>query len=130
MIENNIIELIYQPKRKRVNIFSEQIYDETPFENIIITVDNNISQELQNTINVNKGVNVHVTITEFKKLENVSFMFEDTSLLSIPENYIWDMSMVTDMSSMILNFSLLESIPAIENWNTSNVKNMSNLFKG
>ena len=70
MIENNIIELIYQPKRKRMNIFSEQIYNETPFENSIIKVDNNKSQEFQNTINVNKGVNVHVTITEFKKLEN------------------------------------------------------------
>ena len=106
------------------------MFDIEPFQSSKIKVENNDIKDFENTINVKKGDNVHVKITEFETLTNISYMFEETSLFSIPDNYIWNISKVIDMGNLSLNCSLLESIPAVEYWNTSNAKSMDNLFKG
>ena len=52
------------------------------------------------------------------------------SLNSLPDISKWDTSNVKDMSNMFSGCYSLDSLPDISKWNTSNVEDMSGMFDG
>ena len=52
------------------------------------------------------------------------------SIKELPNISEWEISNNKDIALMIGEFLLLESLPAISNWNTNNIEIFGGLFKG
>ena len=75
--------------------------------------------------------NLDVTATDIPKLTNVtntSYAFAETGLTTLPNFNNWDLSNVTNMSYMFKGVS--GYMPVMENWDVSNVTDMSGMFAG
>ena len=87
--------------------------------------------EIFNLNNYNKIKDtLEITLKIFKNINNMSYMFSHCSSLSSLSSDIsnWNISVVTNMSSMFYRCSLLSSLPDISKWNTNKVIKMNSIF--
>ena len=85
---------------------SEYFSQQTPYE--LLTI------QLVGTINIS----------------DMSNMFEEASLVGLPDFLNWNPINITDLSYMFSGCSLLEYLPDISNWNTMNVTSLCYMFSG
>jgi len=139
---NNIIN-IYDKMNQKINI--EMIYNIDKNEDDIRIfgedfVKNNINNckmivegkeyKLSESFNI-KDYNkdkLTIILKDINNITNMRKMFDNCSLSSLPDISKWNTSNVKDMSEMFLGCESLKSLPDISNWNTSNVTNMSSMF--
>lgn len=75
--------------------------------------------------------NVKVKLIERESLTNLSYMFDDCTLLSsVPDFDKWDMIGVTNLSHMFNNCKSLEYLPNIGKWDVSEVTDISYFLSG
>ena len=130
-MSNNEINIIYKIEDdKRVKIFGAEfvknnknickiIYDDKEYElDEYFNIPNNIKDELKIKL---RGIN---------DIINMSCIFYECSLLSIPDISKWNTNNVINMSYLFGKCENIENIPDISNWNTSNVKYMQGIFMG
>ena len=75
-------------------------------------------------------IKLRVKLKGINNITDMSFMFKESSLLSIPDISKLNTKNVTNMSYIFSNCSSLLSLPNISEWNTSNVNNMFCMFSG
>ena len=109
------IELIYHAKTSRIELFGSDFSSIDNLKKCKIIIGNE-RIDFKNQINVEKGQNIHVKILDINKVKtiyNFCYMFEGTSLFSIPNQNRWNTSEVVDMQGMFENCKFLEELPAI-----------------
>ena len=62
-------------------------------------------------------------------ITDMSFMFRNCTLLSLPDLSKWNLINVTNIKYMFSGCKSLKSLPDLSGWNTNRIINMSNLFE-
>ena len=134
--------LKYTPNQKKIKdnkikIFGKKFYENNK-NNCSLTINNQEfpfsefyildKNDLKNKNEIELKLNIN------KPLTDISYMFHADAdepsiyLSEITSIQNFDTSQVKDMSHLFSNCTLLKSIPDISNWDTSNVININNLF--
>ena len=71
---------------------------------------------------------LEIQLIEIKPITNMSYMFEQSRVESLPDISSWNTENVTDMNNLFASCGALKTLPDKLEWNTKNVTNMSNLF--
>ena len=139
---NSYMLLKYTPKMKNIKENQIKIFGKTFCQNNKF----NCSMSIKNkeypisefyTLNkndLNKNNEFELKLYQIKSMNNMSCMFHSNPgepiiyLSEISSINNWDTSKVLDMSNLFSNCTLLKTIPDISSWDTSNIKNISNLF--
>ena len=81
--------------------------------------------EIKETFEIN---NLQIKLIGINNITNACQMFYCSSLHSIPDLPKWNTSNIKDMSQMFRECKSLVSFPDISNWDTSNVQDMNCIF--
>ena len=140
-LSRNFIDLKYSLNSNKIidnkiKIFGKK-FVENNSENCLI-IANGKEYELTEYFTIQKNLiknnELEIRLIQIKALTDMSFMFHADSsepsiyLTSISNINNWNTSFVTDISNLFSNCTLLPSIPDISNWETDNLTNISNLF--
>lgn len=92
----------------------------------LIDTSGNYDGKFQGTTNLNITAK---DILDISNMTNMSYMFRNSGITTIPNMSQWETSQVTDMQGMFRD-SGISSVPNMSQWDTSNVKNMYGVFQG
>ena len=124
------INIVYNSKEK-VKLFGE-IFVERNKSNLKLIIEgkeHDLVYEYFNKSLNNKKDTLNINLKGITNVTNMSGMFYYCeSLLSLPDMDKWNTSIIKDMNFIFRNCISLSSLPEISKWNTSNVYNMSGMF--
>ena len=124
------INIVYN-LREKVKLFGE-IFVERNKSNLKLIIDGkeqDLTYEYTNKSFDNKKDTLNIKLKGITNVTNMSGMFYYCeSLLSLPDIDKWNTSIIKDMNFIFRNCISLSSLPDISKWNTINVHNMSGIF--
>ena len=137
----NYMTLEYMPnvkkdKDNKIKLFGKKFFENNKDNCIFVINEKEYPLSEYYTLKKNdiKNNKLEVKLIQISPLTNLSYMFhseeDDPIYLSeIISTNNWDTSKVIDMSNLFNNCRLLKSIKGISNLDTSNVTNISNYFQ-
>ena len=125
------INIVYNLKKEKVKLFGE-IFIERNKSNLKLFIDGKEHDVIYEYINKSFDKKKDILNIKLKGITNVTNMsgmfYYCESLLSLPDIDKWNTSIIKDMNFIFRNCISLSSLPDISKWNTINVHNMSGIF--
>ena len=119
-----------EENKKQIKIFGNEFIKNNK-DNCKIII-NGYEEKIKEYIDINDQLTktdiLKIKLILIKPIKDMSYMFKETSLLSILNISQWDVQNVTNMSYMFYECLFLKVLPDISIWNTKNVKDMSYMF--
>ena len=129
--KNSDLKFIYEGKKYNIKSFLSASEIKSNTINIYLSGFNN-SIDLSHMFSCCEEEN-YISFDSFLRYNHIidiSYMFYNcSSLISLPDDILkWDISNVTNISSIFSHCYSLQNLPDISKWNISNVKDISKIF--
>ena len=120
----------------QIKIFGKQFINKNQYncKMIVEGKEQNISEKIDVNEKMKKQRVLEIKLIEKRTINDMSYLFGGDyidnckSLIELPDIDNWDTTNIQDMSRMFKYCELLPYLPDISKWNTSNVTNMNKMF--